>query len=220
MMIHSIGLCNTFISQMFPYPASRNGCSRSSPRTSQDQAILANSWLQRTNHLWESSLEHSFQEQQHGCFRFPHQTPPQKKKKKTGASACGMCVFSMFFCMGIFLCNEIFILFAHRLWEKKHARELTCPPYKMMFLRVPRLEKVLAVRCEPSPGGFLTPELQNPLLPSLLWLPLGSHLRAWDLSHWVQTQGGEDGEDPPDFTLGPWHLKPRTANDQVTLAKP
>lgn len=100
MMIHSIGLCNTFISQMFPYPASRNGCSRSSPRTSQDQAILANSWLQRTNHLWEPSLEHSFQKQQHGCFRFSHQPSPPKKNMSIGMRH--VC-FSMFF-----LCGKIF----------------------------------------------------------------------------------------------------------------
>ena len=185
-MIHSIGLCNTFISQMFPYPASRNGCSRSSPRTSQDQAILANSWLQRTNHLWEPSLEHSFQKQQHGCFRFSHQPSPPKKKHEHRHAACVF--FHVFFVWeNIHLYNYIIhFRFAHRLWEKKHARELTCSP---LFYDVPfpkkRSQAVIV-----SPGGFLTPELQNPLLPSLPWLPLGSHLRAWDLSHWLKPTGG------------------------------
>ena len=204
-MIHSIGLCNTFISQFPPtQPPEMLAAVRPQghPKT---RLYWPTPGYSGTNHLWEPSLE----KQQHGCFRVSPPNPPTKKK--TGA--CGMCVFFMFFCVGIFLCiyiyNEIFMLFAHRLWEKKHARELTCPPffYDVSFPPPPKKgsqggKGVCAVRCDRSPGGFSTPELQNPLLPSWPWLPLGSHLRAWDLSHWAQThRGGKMGKIHP---TSPW----------------
>ena len=114
MMIHSIGLCNTFISQFPPtQPPEMLAAVRPQghPKT---RLYWPTPGYSGTNHLWEPSLE----KQQHGCFRVSPPNPPTKKK--TGA--CGMCVFFMFFCVGIFLCiyiyNEIFMLFAHRLWEK------------------------------------------------------------------------------------------------------
>ena len=55
------------------YPASRNGCSRSSPRTSQDQAIFANSWPENPKGVIMSILKKM-------DFWFPPPPPPQKKK--------------------------------------------------------------------------------------------------------------------------------------------
>ena len=178
------------------HPASRNACSRSSPRTSQDQAILANSWLQRNKPPLGAVIGKAT------TWVFPgFPTKPPHKKKNRGMRH--VCFFHVFLCgnilmyIYIYIYNEIFMLFAHRLWEKKHARELTCPPFFYDVSFPPPQKKgsqggkgVCAVRCDRSPGGFSTPELQNPLLPSWPWLPLGSHLRAWDLSHWAQTHRG------------------------------